>query len=185
MDNNAVVAVYDTHTKAEEAIDQLRKSGFDVRKLSILGKDYHTEEHVVGYYNMGDRMKSWGKFGAFWGAIWGFLVGSALFFIPGVGPVLIGGPMVGWVLGALEGAVLVGGLSAIGGALASIGIPKDSILKYEDEIRADKFVVVAHGTPEEVGKAKTILESAGATRSDIFETKHDAINARAAETVTR
>lgn len=155
--NNAVVAVFDTHTLAEEAIRKLQATGFDMKKLSIVGKDYHTEEHVVGYYNTGDRVASWGKFGAFWGGIWGFLFGSALFFIPGIGPIVIGGPLVGWLVGALEGAVVVGGMSALGAALYGIGIPKDSIIDYETQIKADKFVVVAHGTPDDVAKAKTVL----------------------------
>ena len=45
--------------------------------MSIVGKDYHTGEHVVGYYNVGDRMKYWGKQGAFWGGISGMLFGFA------------------------------------------------------------------------------------------------------------
>ena len=40
---------------------QLQRAGFDLKKLSIVGKDYHTEEDVVGYYNTGDRMKRWGS----------------------------------------------------------------------------------------------------------------------------
>jgi hypothetical protein len=176
MDSNAVVSVYPTHTKAEEAIDALRKGGYDVKKLSIVGKDYHTEEHVVGFYNTGERVNYWGKFGAFWGAVWGFLMGAGLFFIPGVGPVVIAGPLIAWIVGALEGALVVGGLSALGAALYSIGIPKDSILEYEQDIRADKFVVVAHGTAEEVEKARAILETSGALRTNVYDTKHEAIN---------
>lgn len=129
--NNIAVAIYGTHAEAETAIKELQQSGFDMRKLSIAGRDYHTDEHVVGYYNMGDRMKSWGKTGAFWGGIWGWLFGSAFFFLPGFGPLLFAGPIVGWMTAALEGAVLVGGMSALGGALVSIGIPKDSVLEYE------------------------------------------------------
>jgi len=63
---NAIVAVYNSHVEAEEAVDRLKRAGFDMTKLSIVGKDYHTEENVVGYYNAGDRMKYWGKMGAFW-----------------------------------------------------------------------------------------------------------------------
>ena len=84
-----IVAVYPTHTAAEAAVHELRQSGFDLRKLSIIGRDYHTEEHVLGYYNVGDRMKAWGKTGAFWGALWGLLFGSAYFWIPGLGPLLV------------------------------------------------------------------------------------------------
>ena len=68
-DTNAVIAVYDTHSAAEGAIAELKKSGFDMTKVSIVGKDYHTEENVVGYYNAGDRMKYWGSMGAFWGGL--------------------------------------------------------------------------------------------------------------------
>ena len=87
-DKNSVVAIFDSHDRAEDAIRELQKSGFDMKKLSIIGKDYHTEENVVGYYNTGDRMKYWGKLGAFWGGFWGLLFGSAFFWVPGIGPCL-------------------------------------------------------------------------------------------------
>jgi len=155
--NNAVVAIYKTHTEAEAAVKELQRSSFDMKKLSIVGRDQHTDEHVIGYYNAGDRMKYWGKAGAFWGGIWGMLFGSAFFLIPGVGPLLVAGPLVGWILGALEGAVVVGGLSAIGAGLYSLGIPKNSILQYETALRTGKFVLIAHGTREETVRAREII----------------------------
>jgi uncharacterized membrane protein len=155
---NAVIGIYETHEKAEEAVKELDKSGFDMKKLSIVGKDYHTDKHVVGYYNAGDRMKYWGKMGAFWGGIWGMLFGSAFFWVPGVGPLLVGGPLVSWILGALESAAIVGGLSAVGAGLYSIGIPKDSVIQYETALKADKFLVVGHGTRDEVNRAHDILK---------------------------
>jgi len=155
--NSAVVAVYDSHEDAENAVRDLQKSGFDMKKLSIVGKDYQTEEDVIGYYTTGDRMKSWGKTGAFWGGLWGLLFGSAFFLIPGIGPLLAAGPLVGWIVGALEGAVVVGGLSALGAGLYSIGLSKDSIIQYETQIKAGKFVVIAHGSTDEVSKTKGTL----------------------------
>jgi len=134
---NSVVAIYDSHDKAEAAVKELQKSGFTMKNLSIVGKDYHSEEHVVGYYNAGDRMAFWGKLGAFWGGLFGLLFGSAFFFIPGIGPLVVAGPLVTWLVGALEGAVVMGGLSALGAALYSVGIPKDSIIKYEAALKAD------------------------------------------------
>jgi uncharacterized membrane protein len=160
---NSVVAIYDTHSQAEEAIKNLQKSGFDMKKLSIVGKDYHSEEDVTGYYNTGDRMKYWGKFGAgwggFWGLLWGLLFGAGFFAIPGIGPVVVAGPLVGWIVAGLEGAAVVGGLSAVGAGLYSIGIPKDSVLKYESELKADKFILLAHGTAAEVSKAQNIMQT--------------------------
>ncbi len=49
LKNNSVVDVYSTHIDAEAAVRELQQSGFDVRKLSMVGRDYHTAEHVVGY----------------------------------------------------------------------------------------------------------------------------------------
>src|ERR1035438_4137158 len=64
IETNSVVAIYETHTQADEAVKELQRSGFDMKKMSIVGKDYHTDEHVVGYYNTGDRMQYSGKQGS-------------------------------------------------------------------------------------------------------------------------
>jgi uncharacterized membrane protein len=154
---NSVVAIFGQHSAAENAIKELKNGRFDIKKLSIIGRDYHSEDNVVGFYNTGDRMKYWGKFGAFWGGLWGMLVGAAVLFIPGIGP----------VVAALEGAVVVGGLSALGAGLYSLGIPKDSVVKYETTLKAGKFVLIAHGTPEEVEKARGILETSGAEQVNV------------------
>src|SRR5689334_24645836 len=83
-DAKAVIAIYNTHAEAEAAVDELQRASFDVKKLSVVGKDYHTDEQVVGYYNTGDRMKHWGKLGALWGGLWGLLFGAAFFWVPGL-----------------------------------------------------------------------------------------------------
>ncbi len=153
----STVAIYQSHADAEAAIKELQRCGFDMKQLSIVGREYHTDEHVVGYYNVCDRMKYWGGMGAFWGWIWGLLFGTAFFVIPGLGPLVVAGPLVGWIVGALEGAVVVGGASAIGAGLFSLGIPKDSILKYETALKNDKFVLIAHGSSNEIARAKDIL----------------------------
>jgi uncharacterized membrane protein len=156
-DQDFAVSMYNTHQEAESAVKKLQHAGYDMKKLSIVGKDYHTEENVVGYYNTGDRMLKWGGIGAFWGGIWGLLFGSAFFFVPGLGPLLLAGPLVASLVAALEGAVALGGLSALGAALVGLGIPKNSVLTYETEIKAGKFMLVAHGTAEEVQRARNIL----------------------------
>jgi len=158
INTNSVVAIYDTHDQAEHAIKELQEAGVDMKSLSIAARNTHTDEHVVGYYNAGDRMKYWGKVGAFWGGFWGLLFGSAAFAIPGLGPILVAGPLVAWIIAGLEGAAVVGGVSAVGAGLVSIGIPKDSVVKYEVALKTDKFVLLVHGTPDAVAKAKEIIE---------------------------
>lgn len=112
-------------------------------------------------------MATWGKFGLFWGWVWGLLFGSAFFVIPGIGPVMVGGPLVSWIIGALEAAVLTGGITALGGGLLSIGIPKDSVLRYEAALKASKFMLVAHGTAQEVEDARQILSQSQAEETTI------------------
>jgi len=164
--DNAVVAIYASHVEAEAAVKELQNSGFDMKKLSIVGREYQTDEHVVGYYNAGERMMYWGKLGAFWGGIWGLLFGSAAFFIPGIGPLVVAGPLVAWIVGALEGAVVVGGLSALGAGLYSLGIPHDSILRYQTALGGGKFLLIAHGSAVETGNAREIIGGTHAESMD-------------------
>ncbi|CAE6921628.1 hypothetical protein ACOMICROBIO_GDFFDHBD_02012 [Vibrio sp. B1REV9] len=156
-EQDKVITIVNTHSEAENLVKMLKKEQYDVSKISILGKGYHSEEHVAGFYNTGDRVKNWGKTGAFWGGVWGALFGAGMFWLPGVGALMVAGPIVATVVGAVEGALVTGGAGAIGGALASIGIPKDSIVKYESAIKADKFLVLVHGDAEDIVKARTIL----------------------------
>jgi uncharacterized membrane protein len=157
--SEAVVAIYHTHSEAEKAVKELQRRGMDMRSLSIVAKDYHTDEHVVGYYNVGDRMKRWGATGALWGGFWGLLFGSAFFAIPGVGPLLVAGPLVSWIVGALEGAAVVGGIGALGAGLVGMGIPKDSVLEYETAIKSDKFLLIVSGSASEVTKARELIQT--------------------------
>jgi hypothetical protein len=156
-DCSSVVAPFEFYDGAKAAVRELQQSGFDMRKLSIVARDYHSEEHVVGYYNTGDRMAYWGRLGAFWGGFWELLYGSAFFSVPGIGPLLVAGPVVTWIVGALQGAAITGGLTALGAGLYSIGIPKKSVVQYETEVKNGKLLLVAHGTSQDVEYAKYIL----------------------------
>ena len=149
--------VFNTHIEAEDAIQSLNRVGFDVKKLSPVGKGYHSEEHPVEFYTTGDRIKSWGGIGAFWGGIRGLLLAPAVFFLPGWGLVAMAGPVVSALVGALERAVVAGGVSALGAALTQIGVPKNQVIKFETAMKVDKYVLMVHGSDEEVAKARAVL----------------------------
>jgi len=155
------VAVYNLHTQAEAAVKTLQSAGFDMKKISIIGKDYQTEEHVVGFLNAGDRAIIFGKLGAFWGGLMGVLFGSAMMLIPVVGHVIVLGPLAATLFSGLQGAILVGGISALAGALMSLGIPKDSVLRYETALKAGKFMLVVHGDAQEIKRAHELLMTSG------------------------
>jgi hypothetical protein len=154
---NSVVAAFPDHLAAEGAVKALADSGFAMKQLSVLGRGYHTEEKVVGFYNTGDRVRFWGTRGAFWGALWGVFFGGLFVVTPIAGPVVALGYLGALALAAIENAVLVGGLSAVGAALYGLGVPKDTIVQYEMSVKADKFLVMAHGTAAEMARAKAVL----------------------------
>lgn len=157
-DLNSVIGVYDTHEAAETAVRALQRSGFDIKRLSIIGKGYRSEEHPVGFYTTGDRMKTWGGIGAFWGGLWGMLFGGAFFWVPGFGPLAAAGAAASLLAGALEGAVLVGGLSALGAGLVGLGLSKEDAIKYERDLKADRYLLFVHGTQAEVDAARSLLK---------------------------
>jgi hypothetical protein len=72
-----------------------------------------------------------------------------------------------WIVGALEGAVVTGGITALGAGLYSIGIPKNSVMQYETEVKNGQLLLVAHGTSEEVERARDILHQTRAKTTTV------------------
>jgi hypothetical protein len=156
--NDVLIATFDTHAGADGAVRSLIEDGFDMKQFSVVGKGYHTEEKILGFYHAADRMKSWGKYGAFWGAIWGALFGGVVLTLPVTGPVVIAGYFASMVISAIEGAVVMGSISALGAALFEAGVSKDHVVHYESTIQADGFLVMAHGPADELERARHVLE---------------------------
>jgi hypothetical protein len=164
---DSVVAVFADHQGADAAVKQLTAAGISIKDLSVIGKGYHTDEKAVGFFNAGDRVKFWGLRGAFWGGMWGLFFGGLFLTIPIVGHVVVLGYLAATVLSGIESAVMVGGLSAIGAAIYSLGIPKDSVVQYETAVKADGYLVMARGDTMEVARAKEILGAHNPTRLDV------------------
>ena len=173
----SAVAVFETHAAAEAAIRTLGQAGFPMTLLSIIGKGYHTEEKVVGFTNIGDRMRIWGARGAFWGGLWGLFFGGVMMVVPVVGHVVVLGYLATLVASAVEGAVVVGSLNAVGAALASIGVRKDSVIAYETALAADGFLVVVHGDAAEAQRGKQILGTLNAKQIAVHSTAAQAVAA--------
>jgi len=165
----SAIGIFHDHAAAESAVQRLAASGIPLKNLSVVGQGYHTEDTAFGFYNIADRIRFWGTRGAFWGGLWGLLFGGVILAVPVVGHVVVLGFLATAVVSALEGAVVVGGLSAVSAALYSLGIPEDSIVTYETEIKADKFLVLAHGSPEDILRAGAILRELGAARVETYD----------------
>jgi len=166
---DTVIAVFHEHPAAETAIKKLTAAGFDMTNLSVVGKGYHTDEKVVGFYSTGDRVKFWGSRGAFWGGFWGLFFGGIFMTIPVIGHVVVLGYLAAILISGVEYAVVVGGLSALGAALYSIGIPKDSVIKYETALKTDNFLVMARGPTAEISRAEILLGTVNPVSLDVHK----------------
>jgi hypothetical protein len=156
-EENAAVAVYQDSQAAGRAIRKLKESGFDMDRVSVAARDERSGNQVTGYYRCDNRIKYWGRLEQFWGPLWGSLSGWAFFAIPGLGPVLVAGPLAGWTVAILENAAIFGGLTVIGAGLYNIGVSKESVLECEAAMRAGKYVLLVHGAVEDVTRAKGLL----------------------------
>jgi hypothetical protein len=157
-DRSSVTAIFPDHAGAGKAIKELKNCGLDIEKLSVVGRDSHTEDHAAGFYTRGERIRYGGKRDFLGDECWGDLAGAAFLIIPGVGPVIVAGPVANWIIGALEGSIFIGGMSALGAGLVTLGIPRRTVFKYEIAIKAGKLVLMTLGTEEDARRARRILE---------------------------
>jgi hypothetical protein len=151
------IGIFETHVEAEDAIKLLQRAGFDMKTLSIVGQDYHTDEKVIGYFNVADRVRFFGKLGVFWGTLAGILIGSAVLVIPFGANLIVLGPLAAAILEGIEGAAIGGAIGALLGAFESIGIPKDSVLRYRTALKANKYLLLLHGGHDLVQRARETL----------------------------
>jgi len=158
---NVCIAVVEDHQQAQAAVDALCEAGFDKKRISVVGKDHPSDQHVHGYWTTGDEVKFWGVQGAFWGGIIGTLAGAGVFFVPGIGPLMVGGPLVSMMVGGLEGSAGLAGIEAVFAGLLHLGLSKDGLVLYEKELKAGKIFVLVHGNTSDVLRAQDILNDAG------------------------
>jgi hypothetical protein len=166
MPEQSVVGVYDTMVQAEAAVRKLDEAGFPITHVSIVSQNLQTEKEVVGYITVEDVAKNGFITGAWAGGLLGLLAGAAFLWIPGFGPLMVAGRLASLFLGVLsgmEGAVVGGAYGGVLGTLAGWGVSKEHIFKYEEHVRAGKHLVIVHGKPQEVARARSILQDTRAT----------------------
>lgn len=169
LEEDTMVATYKLHDDAEAAIKRLRDLGFGSGSVSVVGRNFHTVEGVVGYYTSGGMARPYGKLGPFWSDLLRSFSESALFWVPGLGPLVLAGELMSRVLQASEDNVVVYGLSMVGVALFSMGIPEYSILSCEDALKRDHFVIVGQGNAHDVTRAR---EALAASEPESMEIHH-------------
>ncbi|MCA9953607.1 MAG: DUF1269 domain-containing protein [Ardenticatenaceae bacterium] len=157
MSTDSVIHVYDSMTAAETAVRKLNEGHFPIKQVSILAQDMASEKEVHGFITTGDVAKAGAGTGAWVGGLFGILIGAAFIWVPGFGPLFIAGPLAAALLGGAEGAVAGAAGGGLLGALFGLGVSKQQIVKYEETLKAGKFMLVAHGSLEELELARTLL----------------------------
>lgn len=165
---SSVVAVYPDHESAECAVRALHQGGFAMADLSIVGRDFQVTEDPVGFASYSEYAKAGAQSGAWFGGLFGLFVGAAFLILPGVGPVVVAGPVAAAVVAGLEGALAGMALGSVGGALVGWGVPKERAIKYERHVKGGEFLLIARGHPEAVARAHALLTSETTEHVEVY-----------------
>ena len=150
------VGVYPSHEKAIQAIQALGKANYPLNKVSIIGKAEIIDDHV--HVKSFDTVKNSPlMIGSIVGPLLGLITGLGVFAIPGFGFLYGAGAVIGAIAGFDLG--LVGG--GIITLLVTLGIKKESTIKYEEHLAAGKSLVIVEGNLQEIERAEKILHTEG------------------------
>jgi hypothetical protein len=169
LHNESVVAVFSEHQETDAAVKKLSKAGIAIDHLSVIGKGSHSDEKFIGFHQTGGSLTFWGKRGPFWNGLWHLFGGGLSLTMPAAGHIMVLGYLGGLVVSAVEGTIMVGGLSAFGAALYSAGVPRASVAQYEQAVKADGFLLIVHGTAEDLLRAQRILAQENPSRLDLHD----------------
>ncbi len=161
MKNRAVFGIYSTRRQVENAVDELKAAGFRNTDISVLfPENVGTKEFAHEKDTKAPEGTAAGAVsGGLIGGTLGWLVGIGSLAIPGLGPFIAAGPIVG----ALSGLGVGGALGGIAGALIGMGIPEYEAKRYEGRIQHGNILLSVHAEDSQwVDRAKKILEHTGA-----------------------
>ena len=159
--NTAVFGIYKSAAQAERAVDILSAKGFSQNDISVLlpdnesTKQFAHEKSTKAPEGTATGVTTGGVVG---GAL-GLLAGIGALAIPGLGPFIAAGP----IMGALAGLGVGGAVGGIIGALVGMGIPAYEAKRYESRLREGGVLLSVHcDTSEEISRAKQLLTETGA-----------------------
>ena len=153
--DQAVVAIYRSHSDAEAAVRRLSEGGLPINQISIIGRNFETHEDVQGFYRPADAALDGAGQGAWFGGLFGLMMGAMGFFVmPAVGALMVMGPLSGMIAGAIGGA----GVGALINGLVASGVPREQALMYQERLQAGEFLVVVHGSADAAARAHEILD---------------------------
>jgi len=143
-ERDILLAFFEEEATVQRVLDRLVEDDFPLDQVSLLARSGGTGDDPLGvYYTGGEgRVKGWGRLGAIWGGVLGGMFG--LFVLPGMGPLMIAGPLIEALLGAgVGGALGAGGaaLSQVSLAIHRMGVPEQRLQETERHIKAGHYVL--------------------------------------------
>jgi hypothetical protein len=158
--NTAAFAIFPSRSAAESAVDRLVAAGFSNQDVSVLMSDKDNSREFATEKNTKapEGTTTGVGVGGVVGGTLGLLAGLGALAIPGVGPLIAAGP----IMGALAGLGVGGAVGGLVGALVGMGIPEYEAKRYEGRVKDGGILVSVHcDTSEEISRAKDVLKQAG------------------------
>lgn len=170
------VGVFANRIDTENALLEIKSSGFPMENVSVVGRNADSEDKVAGVAihksidNKADEGAVAGAVtGGALGGVTGLLVGLGSLAIPGVGPVMLAGAAATALATTLAGTAIGAGGASLLGALIGLGVPDNDAQVYSDLLEQGYYLVVVDGTETQVRNVGEILTREGINQWQVYD----------------
>ena len=157
-----VVSVFESTEQAQAALAKLERGGFDLSKVSVIGKEEPSAVHQMGVAVAGAQSRVWGQHSALWARLAETPVATALAWVPFIGYVVAVGPVACVLVGSRHQGPGAPPTSALERMLALAGIPQAEMRSYESALRGGQLLMLVHGGATDAARARQLMKSAPA-----------------------
>jgi uncharacterized protein (TIGR02271 family) len=181
--NRRAIGTFPNRSAAEQALHELRDSGFPMDRVSVIAKDSTRNETIAGAdvrdraNDVRDRDDNKADDGARVGALsggalgglTGLLVGIGALAIPGIDPIMLAGAAATAIATTVAGGAIGAAAGSLLGGLIGLGIPEERARVYNDRVSAGEYLVIVDGTEAEIGRAEAILNHRGIQEWGVYD----------------
>ena len=166
--NRRGVGVFSNRRDVEDALHELRDSGFPMDRVSVIAQNPDDKDNIAGtevQERVGNKADEGATVGALsggtLGGLTGLLVGLGALAIPGIGPIMLAGSVATALATTLAGAGIGAVAGSLAGGLIGLGIPEEQARAYNERVERGHYLVIVDGTDSEIARAEAILKRRG------------------------
>ncbi|MBD2464457.1 ChaB family protein [Oscillatoria sp. FACHB-1407] len=171
---NTVSAILQDRAQVDTIIRRLLDQGISRDRISVIGKNFHTETRISGFLTRKDLvlggLRQGGIFGSLAGSVLGLLTGVGVLFIPFVGTVVAAGPIGAVLLGAATGAIAGAAGAGLVSTFVALGLPEDKATLYQTRVEAGHFLMMVEAGANQMQEVQKLLQEAGGDEISIINT---------------